>query len=98
MTNTIPGENQRAAGVMAQQAVDPNNKQKSESPESIAPSTVKSQDSSVELSAKLKNDIAAVSFDSQKVDQIKQSIEQGNYPLDNRKMAESFIPLEKLLS
>ena len=98
MTNTIPGENQRAAGVMAQQAVDPNNKQKSESPESIAPSTVKSQDSSVELSAKLMNDIAAVNFDSKKVDQIKQSIEQGNYPLDNRKMAESFIPLEKLLS
>ena len=98
MTNTIPGENQRAAGVMAQQAVDPNNKQKSESPESIAPSTVKSQDSSVELSTKLKNDIAAVNFDSKKVDQIKQSIEQGNYPLDNRKMAESFIPLEKLLS
>ena len=98
MTNTIAGENQRAAGVMAQQAVDPNNKQKSESPESIAPSTVKSQDSSVELSAKLKNDIAAVNFDSKKVDQIKQSIEEGNYPLDNRKMAESFIPLEKLLS
>jgi len=98
MTNTIPGENQRAAGVMAQQAVDPNNKQKSESPESIAPSTVKSQDSSVELSAKLKNDISTVNFDSKKVDQIKQSIEQGNYPLDNRKMAESFIPLEKLLS
>jgi negative regulator of flagellin synthesis FlgM len=98
MTNTIPGENQRAAGVMAQQAVDPNNKQKSESPESIAPSTVKSQDSSVELSAKLKNDISTVNFDTKKVDQIKQSIEQGNYPLDNRKMAESFIPLEKLLS
>jgi negative regulator of flagellin synthesis FlgM len=45
----------------------------------------------------LKREIAAVSFDSKKVDQIKQSIEQGNYPLDNRKMAESFIPLEKLL-
>ena len=98
MTNTILGENQRTASVMAKQAVDPNSQQKVESPESTAPSTVKGQDSSVELSVKLKNDIAAVNFDSKKVDQIKQSIEEGNYPLDNRKMAESFIPLEKLLS
>ena len=97
MTDTISGESQRAASVMAKQAINPNNKQESESPQVIAPSIVKSEDSSVELSSKLKSEIAAVSFDSKKVDQIKQSIEQGNYPLDNRKMAESFIPLEKLL-
>ena len=97
MTDTISGENQRAASVMAKQAINPNNKQGVDSPQVIAPSLVKSEDSSVELSSKLKSEIAAVSFDSKKVDQIKQSIEEGNYPLDNRKMAESFIPLEKLL-
>ena len=98
MTDTISGESQRAAAVMAKQSVSPNDKQRSGSLEVIPPSTVKGEDSSVELSAKLKSEIAAVSFDSKKVDQIKQSIEEGNYPLDNRKMAESFIPLEKLLS
>jgi flagellar biosynthesis anti-sigma factor FlgM len=97
MTDTISGESQRAASVMAKQAINPNNKQESDSPQVIAPSIVKGEDSSVELSSKLKREIAAVSFDSKKVDQIKQSIEQGSYPLDNRKMAESFIPLEKLL-
>ena len=97
MTDTISGENQRAASVTPKQAVNATNQQKSDSPEAIAPSTVKGEDSSVELSLKLKSDIAAVNFDSKKVDQIKQSIEQGNYPLDNRKIAESLIPLEKLL-
>ena len=97
MTDTISGESQRAASVMAKQAINPNNKQGSDSPQVTATSMVKGGDSSVELSSKLKNEIAAVSFDSKKVDQIKQSIEQGSYPVDNRKMAESFIPLEKLL-
>ena len=97
MTDTISGESQRAASIMAKQAITPNNKQGSNSPQVITPSVVKGEDSSVELSSKLKSEIAAVSFDSKKVDQIKQSIEEGNYPLDNRKMAESFIPLEKLL-
>jgi negative regulator of flagellin synthesis FlgM len=97
MTDTISGESQRAAAVTAKQPVSPNDKQRSGSLEVIAPSTVKGEDSSVELSTKLKSEMAAVSFDSKRVDQIKDSIEQGNYPLDNRKMAESFIPLEKLL-
>jgi flagellar biosynthesis anti-sigma factor FlgM len=97
MTDTISGESQRAASVMAKQAITPNNKQGSDSPQVTTNSMVKGEDSSVELSAKLKSEIATVSFDSKKVDQIKQSIEQGSYPLDNRKMAESFIPLEKLL-
>jgi len=97
MTDTISGESQRTASVMAKQAVNANNKQRNDSSDVAAPSTVKSDDSSVVLSAKLKSEIAAVSFDSVKVEQIKQSIELGNYPLDNKKIAESFIPLEKLL-
>ena len=36
-------------------------------------------------------------FDQAKVNSIKTALEQGNYPLDDRKIAESFIPLEKLL-
>ena len=45
----------------------------------------------------LAEDIATTGMDQKKVDQIKLSIEEGSYPLDNRKIAESFIPLEKLL-
>ena len=36
-------------------------------------------------------------FDQQKVDRIKKAIEEGNYPLDSRRIAESFMVLEKLI-
>lgn len=36
-------------------------------------------------------------FDESKVQQISEAISQGNYPLDARKIAESLVPLEKLL-
>jgi negative regulator of flagellin synthesis FlgM len=36
-------------------------------------------------------------YDENKVKQISDAIREGNYPLDARKIAESFIPLEKLL-
>ena len=37
------------------------------------------------------------SFDVKKVESIKQAIEDGNYPLDSRKIAESFIAMESLI-
>ena len=97
MTNTIQSADQRTKAVGANQGVDNSKIEKNSAPEQASSSSVKSPDSSVELSADLKSEIAAVSFDSKKVDQIKQSIENGNYPLDDKKIAESFIPLEKLL-
>ena len=97
MTNTIPSADQRTKAVGANQGVDTSKPQRNSAPELASSSSVKSPDSTVELSADLKNEIAAVSFDTKKVDQIKQSIENGNYPLDDKKIAESFIPLEKLL-
>jgi len=97
MTNTIPSADQRAKAIAANQGVDTPRPEKNNPPELASTSSAKSADSTVELSADLKNEIAAVSFDSKKVDQIKQSIENGNYPLDDKKIAESFIPLEKLL-
>ena len=36
-------------------------------------------------------------FDAKKVESIKQAIEDGNYPLDSRKIAESFIAMESLI-
>ena len=97
MTNTIPSADQRAKAIAANQGVDTPRPEKNNPPELASTSAARSADSTVELSADLKNEIAAVSFDSKKVDQIKQSIENGNYPLDDKKIAENFIPLEKLL-
>ena len=37
------------------------------------------------------------SFDAKKVEAIKQAIEDGNYPLNSRKIAESFIAMESLI-
>ena len=37
------------------------------------------------------------SFDAKKVEAIKQAIENGSYPLDSRKIAESFIAMESLI-
>ena len=96
MTDTISGTNQRSAGISPKKAINTGKQQSSKTTESDIPAT-KAADSSVELSTKLKDEIASVGFDSKKVDHIKQSIEQGNYPLDDRKIADSFIPLEKLL-
>ena len=97
MTDTISGTNQRSASVSPKKAISSEKQHSSKSAESDLTVAAKTSDSSVELSTKLKDEIASVGFDSKKVDHIKQSIEQGNYPLDDRKIADSFIPLEKLL-
>jgi len=41
--------------------------------------------------------VKSAEFDVDKVNQITDAIRMGNYPLDARKIAESFIPLEQLL-
>ena len=97
MTDTISGTNQRSASISPKKAISSEKQRSSKSAESDHTVATKTSDSSVELSTKLKDEIASVGFDSKKVDHIKQSIEQGNYPLDDRKIADSFIPLEKLL-
>ena len=97
MTDTISGANQKAANVTHKKAIDSNRSQAGKPAESNPLKGAVSGDSSVELSAKLKEEIAAVGFDNAKVNQIKHSIEQGDYPLDDKKIADSFIPLEKLL-
>jgi negative regulator of flagellin synthesis FlgM len=36
-------------------------------------------------------------FDQAKVDAIKQAIQDGQYPLDNRRIAESFLAVERMI-
>ena len=53
--------------------------------------------SEVSIDPNIKQALEAEHFDQSKVESIKAAIERGNYPLDDRKIAESFIPLEKLI-
>ena len=62
-----------------------------------AAAPTKIEPSTVELTLALKNALVEADFDANKVQEIKTALEQGNYPLDNKKIAESFVPLEKLL-
>ena len=41
--------------------------------------------------------LAGAVFDAEKVARIKQAIEEGSYPLDAKRIAESFVSLEKMI-
>jgi negative regulator of flagellin synthesis FlgM len=41
--------------------------------------------------------MANAEFDTAKVARIKEAIEQGNYPIDAKKVAESFASLERMI-
>jgi negative regulator of flagellin synthesis FlgM len=55
------------------------------------------QVSDLVLSEKFSTAMRSAEFDENKVKQISDAIRQGNYPLDARRIAESFVPLEKML-
>ena len=51
----------------------------------------------VELSTEATAELDKAGFDAEKVDQIKQALSDGNYPIDPRRVAEGFADIEKLL-
>jgi flagellar biosynthesis anti-sigma factor FlgM len=51
----------------------------------------------VELSTEATAELDKAGFDAEKVDQIKQALADGNYPIDPRRVAEGFADIEKLL-
>ena len=51
----------------------------------------------VELSVEARSELDKAGFDAEKVDQIKQAIADGNYPIDAKRIAEGFSNIEKLL-
>lgn len=55
------------------------------------------QVSDLVLSGQLSSAMKSAEFDENKVRMISEAIREGNYPLDARRIAESFVPLEKLL-
>jgi negative regulator of flagellin synthesis FlgM len=99
MTNTISDSN--SVNIAANAAVDSVKQNRPGESGAISPAlpdaVSKAVDSSVELSGTLKAELAIAEFDAQKVADIRLALEDGNYPLDDKKIAESYIPLEKLL-
>lgn len=49
------------------------------------------------LSEAARSALQAETFDRSKVDAIKQALRDGNYPLDSRRIAESFAAIERLI-
>lgn len=49
------------------------------------------------LSETVEKAMAAGDFDEAKVAKIKQAISEGSYPLDERRIAESFVAIERML-
>ncbi len=52
---------------------------------------------SVEMSNVAQKALAEPDFDRAKVESIKQAIAQGQYPLDLRRIAESFVAIERMI-
>lgn len=55
------------------------------------------QDDKVELSTVARQAMQEPEFDRAKVEAIKNAIQQGQYPLDVRRIAENFVALEKMI-
>jgi negative regulator of flagellin synthesis FlgM len=49
------------------------------------------------LSDVAKQAMSSETFDQAKVDAIKKAIEDGQYPLDSRRIAESFMAVERMI-
>jgi negative regulator of flagellin synthesis FlgM len=67
-----------------------------ERPQAAAPARL--QDDTLELSDAARQSMAEPGFDRAKVDAIKLALQQGQYPLDSRRMAENFLAIEKMIS
>jgi negative regulator of flagellin synthesis FlgM len=65
--------------------------------ESKSKATSAAEGDKIDFSAEAARLIAEPGFDAAKVATIKQAITSGNYPLDSKRIAESFVALEKMI-
>ncbi len=68
--------------------------------EKSLPTSIKAPSSSkdeVVLSNITPQAMAEPAFDRSKVESIKQAIQDGNYPINSRRIAESFVAIEKMI-
>lgn len=62
-----------------------------------SPAAAKAPSDEVQLSELARKSSAEPQFDSAKVDAIKRAIQQGQYPIDARRIAEHFVALERMI-
>lgn len=66
---------------------------------SLSSAVAPNVEAEIKLSAEAKRSFDMdATFDKQKINDIKSAIREGNYPLDARKIAESFLLLEKMIA
>lgn len=102
MTNPITQWNRMASAnaverQIAERADKADRAERAVSPSPKGVASTPPGDDQLELSAVARQAPADASFDRAKVDAIKQAIQNGQYPLDARRMAESFLALEQMI-
>ena len=98
MTNSI--SNVGSATAQLKSAADAAEKLKtiSEALDKAAPQeTVKPQVDQLILSKEAETALATAEFDEAKVQAIKTALQEGNYPLNERRIAENFVSLERMI-
>lgn len=101
MTNPITQWNRMAAANsverQAADRADRADKAEDASATSAARAPAPAADDRLELSPAARLAASEPAFDRAKVEAIKQQVEQGQYPLDARRMAENFMALEQMI-
>ena len=87
-----------AAARNAIEKIDPKGTSAAAAKEESAPAKAAPSADKLSLSNVTQKVMAQPEFDRVKVDSIKQAIKDGNYPIDPRRIAESFVALEKLIT
>ncbi len=87
-----------AAARSAIEKVDPKGTSAASAKEESAPAKAAPGADKVSLSNVAQKVMAQPEFDRAKVESIKQAIKDGNYPVNPRRIAESFVALEKLIT
>ena len=87
-----------AAARKAIEKVDPKGASASSAKEESAPAKASPGADKISLSNVAQKVMAQPEFDRAKVESIKQAIKDGNYPVNPRRIAESFVALEKLIT
>ncbi len=100
MTNPITTWNRTASPTAIERKTPAERSARSEAADEDAStrSVAASQSDQLQLSAVALQATREPEFDRSKVEAIKQAVQNGQYPLDARRMAESFVALEKMIS
>ena len=93
---TDPISNLGRAAVQVNSGADKINGNKAAQP-AVEKAPVRPATDEVILSQAAESALADAAFDSAKVDRIKQALQEGNYPLDAKRIAESFESLERMI-